>query len=332
MWRERRLRRRFAQSPVHGAAEQAPRSFEAAHSEAGLRAVDPDWPKTENRKPKTQVLLRPPAKLNRFLHIVGRRADGYHLLQTAFELIDWTDELVIENRADGVIERRGGAIGVEPESDLVVRAARLLQPFAPVGAGCTLTLIKHIPTGAGLGGGSADAAAVLLGLNRLWQLDLSIDTLLQLGLKLGADVPVFIDQRPAFAEGVGENLSPLPFVARCYAVIYPAVALATGPMFADPLLRRDCTPISVSDYLHGASTVNVFEPVARARSTEIAAAARWLQQRLGNARLTGSGSAVFAQAADLPSAQAALSGAPDRWICRAARTITNWFDNDQGGA
>ncbi|HWS27976.1 MAG TPA: 4-(cytidine 5'-diphospho)-2-C-methyl-D-erythritol kinase [Xanthomonadales bacterium] len=278
------------------------------------------------------LLLRPPAKLNRFLHIVGRRADGYHLLQTAFELIDWTDELAIENRDDGVIERRGGAIGVAAESDLVVRAARLLQPLAATGAGCTLTLTKHIPTGAGLGGGSADAAAVLLGLNRLWRLDLSVERLLQLGLQLGADVPVFIGQHPAFAQGVGEVLSPVPFAARSYAVIYPAVALATGPMFADPRLRRDCPPISVADYLAGAPTGNVFEPVALSRSVEIAAAADWLRARLGEAHLTGSGSAVFAQAAELQAAQAALAGAPAHWTCRAARSITNWFDNDQARA
>lgn len=278
------------------------------------------------------LLLRPPAKLNRFLHIVGRRADGYHLLQTAFELIDWTDELVVETRADGLIERRRGAIGVAAESDLVVRAARLLQPLAAPGAGCTLTLTKHIPTGAGLGGGSADAAAVLLGLNRLWRLDLGAERLRELGLQLGADVPVFIAQQPAFAEGVGEVLSPLPFVARSYAVIYPAVALATGPMFADPRLRRDCPPIRQDDYLAGVPTTNVFEPVARAQSTEIADAADWLRQRLGHARLTGSGSAVFAQAPDFGSAQRALEGAPARWTCRAARSITNWFDNDQDGA
>ena len=278
------------------------------------------------------MLLRPPAKLYRFLHIVGRRADGYHLLQTAFELIDWTDELSIEPRDDGVIERRGGAIGVAADADLVVRAARLLQPLAAPAAGCTLTLTKHIPTGAGLGGGSADAAAVLLGLNRLWRLRLDVEELLRLGLQLGADVPVFIGQRPAFAEGIGEILRPLPFAARSYAVIHPGVAMATGPMFGDPLLRRDCAPIGVADYLSGVPLSNVFEPVALMRSTEIAAAAAWLRARLGHAQLTGSGSAVFAQAPDIEAAHAALVGVPEHWSCRAARSITNWFDNDQGGA
>ena len=278
------------------------------------------------------LLLHPPAKLNRFLHIVRRRDDGYHQLQTAFELIDWCDELLIENRDDGIVERRGGLVEVADESDLVVRAARLLQPLAAPGSGCTLTLRKHIPTGAGLGGGSADAAAVLLGLNRLWRLGLGIEELLRLGLVLGADVPVFIGQRPAFAEGVGERLSPLPFVARSYAVIYPAVAVATGPMFADPRLQRDCAPIDIDSYLAGVPTANVFEPLALERFAQIAAAADWLRLRLGHAQLTGSGSAVFAVAPDRPAAQAALVGVPVSWTCRAVGSITNWFDNDQRGA
>jgi 4-diphosphocytidyl-2-C-methyl-D-erythritol kinase len=278
------------------------------------------------------LLLHPPAKLNRFLHIVGRRDDGYHLLQTAFELIDWHDELRIDLRNDGVVERLGGLPEVAVESDLVVRAARLLQPLATSGSGCTLTLIKRIPTGAGLGGGSADAAAVLLGLNRLWQLHLDVDALIRIGARLGADVPVFLGQRPAFAEGVGDRLRELPFVERHYAVVYPGVALPTGPMFAQPGLRRDCRPISIDEYLRGSATVNVFEPVAVAQSAEIGAALAWLGERLGAARLTGSGSAVFAPAPSPAAAQAALVGTPPAWTCRATRSITNWFDNDQARA
>jgi 4-diphosphocytidyl-2-C-methyl-D-erythritol kinase len=278
------------------------------------------------------LLLRPPAKLNRFLHIVGRRDDGYHLLQTAFDLIDWHDELRIELRNDGLIERLGGLPEVAVESDLVVRAARLLQPLAPPGSGCTLTLSKRIPTGAGLGGGSADAAAVLLGLNRLWQLQLDADALIRIGARLGADVPVFVGQRPAFAEGIGERLRELPFVERYYAVVYPGVVLPTGPMFAHPGLRRDCRPIGIDEYLGGSATVNVFEPVALAQSPEIGVALAWLAERLGAARLTGSGSAVFAPAPSLDAAQAALAGAPRAWTCRATRSIMNWFDNDQARA
>ncbi|GMU42292.1 MAG: hypothetical protein AMXMBFR25_02780 [Lysobacterales bacterium] len=272
------------------------------------------------------MLLHPPAKLNRFLHIVGRRADGYHLLQTAFELVDWCDELRIETRADGVIERIGGPPGVAAEDDLAVRAARMLQPLAAAGAGCTIELIKHIPGGAGLGGGSADAAAVLLALDRLWDLRLAAQRLAGIGLRLGADVPVFLGQQPAFAEGVGEILSPLPFVQRHYAIVWPGVALATGPMFAHPQLRRDRAPISPADYLAGHAVDNAFEPVAAALAPAVAEALAWLRARFGHARLTGSGSAVYAQAADYASAQAGLQGAPVNWSCRAASSLANWFD------
>lgn len=273
-----------------------------------------------------RLTLWPPAKLNRFLHITGRRADGYHLLQTAFELIDWCDQLDIELRDDGVIERVGGLPEVPSEADLVVRAARALQPMAGPGDGCTLTLHKQIPSGAGLGGGSADAAAVLLGLNRLWNLRLDLVDLMRLGATLGADVPVFIGQQPAFAEGIGEILTPLPFMPRWYAVIYPAVALATGPMFSDPNLRRDCQAIDIDSYLLNPPCDNVFAPLAQAHAPVIAQAMDCLHDRLGSAQLSGSGSAVFAQAPDQHSAHMAVQDLPPLWIGRAVRSITNWFD------
>lgn len=271
--------------------------------------------------------LRPPAKLNRFLHITGRRADGYHLLQTAFELIDWCDELEIEARDDGVIARVGGMAEVAADDDLVVRAARALQPLAPSGAGCTLVLTKHIPTGAGLGGGSADAAATLLALNHLWQLRLGADELIRIGARLGADVPVFLCQQPAFAEGIGEELQPLPYVRRHYLVVHPGVALATGPMFAHPALRRDCAPVSVAQYLAGGIEDNVFAPVACALAPGVVAAMDWLQVRCGEARLTGSGSAVFAEVADPLAAQTLLAELPVNWRGRVAVSVANWFDN-----
>lgn len=271
--------------------------------------------------------LRPPAKLNRFLHITGRRADGYHLLQTAFDLIDWCDELDVVLRDDGLIERIGGIAEVAVDDDLVVRAARVLQPLAPAGAGCTLTLTKHIPTGAGLGGGSADAAATLLALNHLWQLRLGLDDLIRIGARLGADVPVFLGQQPAFAEGIGELLQPLPFVHRHYLVVHPGVALATGPMFAHPALRRDCSPVLVAQYLAGGVEDNVFAPVARALAPAVVAAMDWLQARCGHARLTGSGSAVFAEVADPVAAQAHLAELPVNWRGRVVASVANWFDN-----
>lgn len=275
--------------------------------------------------------LHPPAKLNRFLHIVGRRHDGYHLLQTAFDLIDWCDQLDIETRSDGQIVRIGGLPEVAAEADLIVRAARLLQDRTGSGLGCTLSLRKHVPSGAGLGGGSADAAAVLLGLNQLWDLGLPRAELMRLGAGLGADVPVFIGQQPAFAEGIGDILSPLPFVQRAYAVIFPGVVLATAPMFADPGLQRDCPYLDPAGYLNDQPGDNVFASLAKARLPEIAAAMGWLRSRLGAAQLTGSGSAVFAEAPDSASAQAALEGLPALWTGRAVRSITNWFDKIRPG-
>lgn len=272
------------------------------------------------------MLLHPPAKLNRFLRITGRRADGLHLLQTAFELIDWCDELEVLPRRDGVIERVGGLAGVAAEDDLVVRAARALLPLAPEGSGCTLRLRKSIPSGAGLGGGSSDAAAVLLALDEVWGLRLPLTRLMEIGLALGADVPVFLGQQPAFAEGVGERLTPLPFEPRHYAIIWPGVGLATGPMFAHPALRRDCPPVPVSACVADRVNENVFEPVAAALAPEVARALAFLRARFGQARLTGSGSAVFAQAPDRAAAQAGLEGAPVNWSCRAASSVQNWFD------
>lgn len=274
-----------------------------------------------------QLKLYPPAKLNRFLHITGRRADGYHLLQTDFELIDWCDELVIESREDGRIVLVGGTPGVQAEQDLAVRAARLMQALHP--AGCTLTLSKHIPTGAGMGGGSSDAAAVLLGLNRLWGLGLDLAALIDLGLRLGADVPVFLGQTPAFAEGVGERLHALPWVDRHYLVVHPGVSLSTAAMFAAADLCREMSPLTPADYLAGARTTNVFEPVARRLSAEVEQCFGWVG-RYGRAQLTGSGSAVFCELADAGVGVAALTGLPERWRGRVVRSLTNWFDKAEG--
>lgn len=273
------------------------------------------------------LTLRPPAKLNRFLHITGRRADGYHLLQTVFELIDWCDELEIESRDDRRIVLVGGTPGVAAEQDLAVRAARLMQTLHP--GGCTLTLSKHIPTGAGMGGGSSDAAAVLLGLNRIWGVGLDRNALIELGLRLGSDVPVFLGQTPAFAEGVGEWLQPLPWVDRHYLVVHPGVALATATMFAATDLRRDAPPLTPGSYLAGAATTNVFEPVARSLSTEVELCFGWVGQ-YGHAQLTGSGSAVFCELADPGLGTAALARLPERWRGRVVRSLTNWFDKAEG--
>jgi 4-diphosphocytidyl-2-C-methyl-D-erythritol kinase len=194
-----------------------------------------------------------PAKLNLFLHILGRRPDGYHELQTCFQFIDLCDEIRIEVRSDGEIRRGAGAAGVAPEMDLCVRAARALKAATGCALGADIDVVKRIPMGAGLGGGSSDAATCLIVLNRLWDLRLSADQLAALGLKLGADVPVFVHGRAAWGEGVGERLTPLyPPLAppeRNYLIIKPNVFVSTKEVFQDPELTRDSPPITIHGFL-----------------------------------------------------------------------------------
>jgi len=273
------------------------------------------------------LTLFPPAKLNLFLHIIGRRADGYHLLQTVFELIDWCDQLTLSVREDGQITRSAGAAGVIEADDLVVRAARLMQSETNSRFGADLALIKLIPQGAGLGGGSADAAACLLGLNQLWDLRLPLAELMQLGLQLGADVPVFLAQQPAWAEGIGEQLTTLAFTDRQYLVVFPGEFVATAPMFNHSELQRDCVPLRLNDYQAGAAVSNVFAPLVYAQAPQVAAAAAWLQPRFGHVRMSGSGSALFVQIDDIAGVQSLMRGAPSGWQWRCVHSIANWFDN-----
>ena len=236
-----------------------------------------------------------PAKLNLFLHVVGRRVDGYHLLQTCFQFVDLCDEVGVRVRADGSIVRLQGADGVDAESDLCVRAARALQHASGCGLGADLDLRKRIPMGAGLGGGSSDAATTLRVLNRLWGLDWTLDRLAALGLGLGADVPVFVQGRAAWAEGVGERLVPLVPPAAPpetnYLIIKPKISIATADVFRDPELTRDTPPITIAGFLE-AGGHNDCEPVVRRRYPEVASALDRLAQ-FGRARLTGTGACVF---------------------------------------
>jgi len=182
-----------------------------------------------------------PAKLNLFLHITGRRADGYHELQTVFRLLDWGDRIGLRLRADGQVRRQGdGLAGVAEADDLAVRAAALLQSFANVGQGADIIVEKRVPAGGGFGGGSSDAATVLVVLNRLWQAGLDEDALAALGLRLGADVPVFVRGHNAWAEGVGERLQPVTLAPAWYVIVEPGVHVPTPALFADPDLTRDC--------------------------------------------------------------------------------------------
>ena len=244
-----------------------------------------------------------PAKLNLFLHVVGRRADGYHLLQTVFRFIDRCDELAFTPRADGAIVLATPTPGVPTDSDLTVRAARLLQAATGCGQGATIRLEKKLPMGGGLGGGSSDAATVLLALNYLWKTAVDRQNLEKLGLQLGADVPVFIHGRNTFAEGVGEAFSDVDLPPATYLVLHPAFNVPTAAIFGAPELRRDTPPLRPANWLPGAGH-NDLEPVACARFPEVATHLTWLRRHAPQALMTGSGACVFAAFADRASAEA----------------------------
>ena len=236
-----------------------------------------------------------PAKLNLFLHILGRRPDGYHELQTCFQFVDLSDEITIGVRNDGEIRRTFALPGVSEDSDLCIRAARALKEASGASLGAQIRLLKRIPIGGGMGGGSSDAATCLVALNRLWGLNWSAEKLAALGLKLGADVPVFIHGRAAFAEGVGERLTPLyPPLAPIepnYLIIKPNVFVSTADVFQDPELTRNSAPITIHGFLASGGR-NDCLGVVRRRYPEVARALDWLSS-FGSARLTGTGACVF---------------------------------------
>jgi 4-diphosphocytidyl-2-C-methyl-D-erythritol kinase len=233
-----------------------------------------------------------PAKLNLFLHVVGRRADGYHLLQSVFRFVDYGDSLHFAIRSDGVVARSNAIAGLPPEQDLCVRAAKLLQAHTGCSLGVEIALDKRLPLGGGLGGGSSDAATTLLVLNRLWDLRLSRAELQTLALQLGADVPVFVFGASAFAEGVGEQLQAISLPPAWYVVLTPPVQVATGEIFASFQLTRDTIPIKMSDFSAGLVR-NDLEPVVCSTYPVVAEYLSWLKG-FGDARMTGSGACVFA--------------------------------------
>ncbi|KAF1706603.1 4-(cytidine 5'-diphospho)-2-C-methyl-D-erythritol kinase [Pseudoxanthomonas sacheonensis] len=258
-----------------------------------------------------------PAKLNLFLQITGRRQDGYHRLQTVFRLLDWGDTLHLRVRGDSVVVRHGeSAKGVAEADDLAVRAARLLQSEAKTIQGADISVEKRIPAGGGFGGGSSDAATVLVGLNHLWGLNLSLDRLAALGLQLGADVPVFVRGENAWAEGVGEELTPIRLPSAWYVLADPGIHVPTRDLFQAPDLTRNAAPAKIADFVSGNSLGNAFEPVLRRREPAIEAVFATLS-RIGTPRLTGSGSGCFVEFSDRASAEAALAGLPEglrAWI------------------
>jgi 4-diphosphocytidyl-2-C-methyl-D-erythritol kinase len=254
-----------------------------------------------------------PAKLNLFLHVVGRRADGYHLLQSAFVLIDRADRLRFGIRKDGTVRRVNEVPGVPADDDLVIRAARALQAKCGTRLGADIEVEKRIPMGAGLGGGSSDAATTLRALNRLWSAGLDEDALGTLGLALGADVPFFLYGRPAWVEGIGERLRPLAWPAFWYAVLTPPVEVPTRGVFAAAELTRNTEPLKMEDFSAqswGDRFRNDLEAVVVSRHPVVGEHLEWLA-RHGRARMTGSGSCVFAAFEHREAAQRVIDALPD---------------------
>ena len=252
-----------------------------------------------------------PAKLNMFLHITGRRADGYHLLQTVFQFLEYGDSLDFELRADGRIARPEGSAEVPEEEDISVKAASLLKARTGTRHGADIFLRKILPLQAGLGGGSSDAATTLVALNLLWRTGMDEGELAALGLELGADVPIFLGGQAAWAEGVGEKLTPLVLPEPWYLVVEPACRVATREIFQAPELTRNSAPITIAGFRAGQGR-NDFEPTVRARYPEVSKALDWLAAH-GPARLTGSGACVFAAFADEGAARKASVGLPQGW-------------------
>jgi 4-diphosphocytidyl-2-C-methyl-D-erythritol kinase len=271
-----------------------------------------------------------PAKLNLFLHVLRRRDDGYHDLQSIFQFLDLQDSITLALRPDGRVRRVSTHTGVREDDDLVVRAARLLKEETGTRLGAEISVQKRIPLGAGLGGGSSDAATTLLGLDKIWKLGLGSKRLAALGLRLGADVPVFVHGQAAWAEGVGERLQPIELETPWYLVINPGCSVSTGTVFSHPSLTRDSTPLKIRDFLPpgGVQVLSLSAILDRARNDceavvrtlypEVDDALRWLS-RCGTARMTGTGASVFAPFAERAQAELWLQRLPAGWDGFVAR-------------
>jgi len=278
--------------------------------------------------PQDSLTLRSPAKLNLFLHIVGRRPDGYHLLQSVFQLIDWCDSVHLKRISENDIRRINPISGIKPEQDLVVRAAKLLKDFCQVDFGVEITLKKEIPMGAGLGGGSSDAATTLIGLNILWNLNLDQKTLCDLGLKLGADVPFFLFGKNAFVEGIGEEIQEISLDDRDFLVIFPNRGISTIRIFQDPELTRDHGLITIDGFLASpwSDLSNDCQAVAVRICPEVKQALDWISQAVPGSepRMSGSGSSVFAvlgPKTDVAKLENLLQNLPQGWMGRVVRGL-----------
>lgn len=265
-----------------------------------------------------------PAKLNLFLHITGRRDDGYHELQTLFQFLDYGDQLTFGLRDDGVVQRAGGPAGLDPGNDLCVQAALCLQDETGCRHGADIELHKRLPFGAGLGGGSSDAATTLVALNHLWGLDLPVEQLEEFALGLGADVPVFVRGCAVWAEGVGEQMVSIAderLTEPWYLVVTPDCEVSTAGIFNDPELTRNCVPITIADFFAGRAD-NVCLPVVRKNHPQVAAALDWLNERCGGeAKLTGTGASVFAGFENRNAASEVREQVPEDWRAFVARGL-----------
>ena len=280
--------------------------------------------KTSKTKERESQIWPAPAKLNLFLHIIGQRDDGYHLLQSVIQFIDLCDQMEFITRGDGEIRRVNTITSIAYDDDLSVRAAKLLQKTCSIQQGVDIALKKIIPMGAGLGGGSSNAATTLLALNQIWSCNLEINQLEELGAQLGADVPVFIHGEACWIEGIGEKLQPINLTESWHVVLYPNVCLDTKQMFKDPDLTRNCVPIKIRDFLQSSdvqqSTQNVFETIARRQQPEVERAFRWLNG-YSTARLTGSGSAMFIVCESKQNAKEIAESCPIDWLAFAVKAM-----------
>jgi 4-diphosphocytidyl-2-C-methyl-D-erythritol kinase len=260
-----------------------------------------------------------PAKLNLMLHITGRREDGYHLLQTVFQFLDVGDALRFSVTNDGSISLENAIDGVPDEQNLLYRAARLLQERTETGLGARIAIDKRLPMGGGLGGGSSDAATVLVALNHLWGTGLDDEALAALGLELGADVPVFVHGHACWAEGVGEIITPVELPEPCYLVVVPPVHISTAELFRDPDLTRDCPPIKIAAFVAGGGQ-NVFVPPVRKQYPQVAEMMDFLAG-FGEVKLTGTGACLFLAFDQCDQARAVQQQLPDGWSSFTARGV-----------
>ncbi len=252
-----------------------------------------------------------PAKLNLMLHITGRREDGYHLLQTVFQFVDYSDELSFEVTQSGAIHQLTPIAGVDAQDDLIIRAARLLQQRSGCSQGAAISIEKRLPMGGGLGGGSSDAATTLVALNQLWGVGLPVDELAALGGELGADVPVFVHGNTAWAEGIGDILQSIELPQPWYLVVKPSLEIATAQLFSDQELKRDCSAITIADFIAG-DRLNVFTAVVKKRYPAVADMMNLLE-KLGDVRLTGTGACLFLSFERQQQATEAARQIPQQW-------------------